>query len=203
MQNTISRATLGRLPLYLSYLKTIESEYISSAAIAHELNLGDVLVRKDLSLVCGQGKPKLGFNRKGLVEALSKALEVGHSTPAVIVGAGKLGMALLDYSGFRDYGLEIIAAFDSDESKYTETFGQKPVYSMDGLKRFCLVHDVKLGIITVPEISAQLVCDALVGCGIEAIWNFSPLNLSVPERVTIRNENLALSLAHLHISQNH
>jgi redox-sensing transcriptional repressor len=112
-------------------------------------------------------------------------------------------MALLDYSGFKDYGLDIIAAFDSDESKFAELNGQKPVYSMENLNRFCRIHDVKLGIITVPDRSAQSVCDALVACGIDAIWNFSSIILSAPDRVTISNENLALSLAHLHISQNH
>lgn len=203
MQKIISRATLGRLPLYLSYLKSIDSEYISSSAIAQDLDLGDVLVRKDLNSVCGQGKPKIGFQTKNLVKALSKALEVGKTTPAIVVGAGKLGMALLDYSGFKDYGLDIIAAFDSDESKFAELNGQKPVYSMENLNRFCRIHDVKLGIITVPDRSAQSVCDALVACGIDAIWNFSSIILSAPDRVTISNENLALSLAHLHISQNH
>jgi len=200
LQSAISRATLGRLPAYLHYLENVTSEHISAAAVARALDLGEVLVRKDLSLVCGKGKPKTGYDTDALTASLKAALGVNKVTPAVLVGAGKLGTALLDYSGFRDYGMEIIAAFDKDAEKSRNTTG-KPVYSMEQLRRFCQIQDVKIGIITVPASAAQSVCDQLIASGIEAIWNFSPVMLKVPQGIALQNENLALSLAHLHSMQ--
>ena len=200
MQSAISRATLGRLPAYLHYLENVTSEHISAAAVARALGLGEVLVRKDLNLVCGKGKPKTGYATGTLTASLKSALGVNSVTPAVLAGAGKLGTALLDYSGFRDYGMEIIAAFDKDEEKIRNGSG-KPVYSMEQLRRFCQIHDVKIGIITVPADAAQLVCDQLIASGIEAIWNFSPVELKIPQGIALQNENLALSLAHLHSMQ--
>ena len=200
MQSAISKATLGRLPAYLHFLESVTSEHISAPAIAKALGLGEVLVRKDLSLVCGKGKPKTGYAADSLKASLKAALGVNNVTPAVLVGAGKLGTALMDYSGFRDYGMEIIAAFDQDEEKSRKASG-KPVYSMEQLRRFCQMHDVKIGIITVPANAAQSVCDQLIASGIEAVWNFSPVMLKLPQGIVLENENLALSLAHLHSMQ--
>lgn len=200
MQSAISKATLGRLPAYLHYVESVTTEHISAPAIARALDLGEVLVRKDLSLVCGKGKPKTGYDTDALTASLKAALGVNKVTPAVLVGAGKLGAALMDYSGFRDYGMEIIAAFDKDAEKSRNTSG-KPVYPMEQLRRFCQIQDVKIGIITVPASAAQAVCDQLIASGIEAIWNFSPVMLKVPQGIALQNENLALSLAHLHSMQ--
>ena len=200
MQSAISKATLGRLPAYLHYVENVTSEHISAPAIARALDLGEVLVRKDLSLVSGKGKPKTGYDTDALTASLKAALGVNKVTPAVLVGAGKLGTALMDYSGFRDYGMEIIAAFDKDAAKSRNISG-KPVYPMEQLRRFCRIQDVKIGIITVPASAAQSVCDQLIASGIEAIWNFSPVMLKVPQGIALQNENLALSLAHLHSMQ--
>ena len=202
MQSAISKATLGRLPVYLQFLRTVKGRHISAAAMARALGLGEVLVRKDLNLVCGQGKPKTGYETDTLRGSITAALGIQSVTEAVLVGAGKLGTALMDYSGFLDYGLEIIAAFDQDEEKSTKGVGSKPVYPMEELRRFCLLHDVKIGIITVPSDAAQSVCDQLVDSGIEAVWNFSQVMLTVPEGVAVQNENLALSLAHLNSLKN-
>ena len=201
LQSVISRATLGRLPAYLQFLRTVQDEHISAAAVARALGLGEVLVRKDLSLVCGKGKPKTGYATDALISSLTAALGIKRFTPAVLIGAGKLGTALMDYGGFLDYGMDIIAAFDKDSAKSLKARDGKPVYPMEQLRRFCQMHDVKIGIITVPAAAAQPVCDALVESGIEAVWNFSPTMLSVPEGVVLQNENLALSLAHLHSLQ--
>ena len=202
LQSAISRATLGRLPAYLEYLEGIRDETISAAAVARALALGEVMVRKDLSQVCGEGKPKTGYAKAALVSSLKRMLGSGHVTPAVLAGAGKLGTALLAYGGFRDYGLEIIAAFDREIETPQEISG-KPVYPAAKLRSFCQMHDVRIGIITVPPEAAEEVAGQMVASGIEAIWNFSPVVLKVPERVTLQNENLALSLAYLCSMQCH
>ena len=190
----LSKAVLKRLPSYLSYLKSLPEdapEYISATTIANALGRGEVQVRKDLAIVSKAGKPKVGYPRADLVENISRYLCYDNTTDAILVGAGKLGQALLGYSGFAAYGLNILAAFDAAPAADAE----KPIFSMDELESFCLEHNVHLGIITVPAEYAQEVCDRLIRCGIKAIWNFAPVHLDVPGSTLVQNENMAASLA--------
>ena len=196
---TISKATLGRLPSYLEFLRNLPPDKvpsISATAIAKHLGLGEVQVRKDLAAVSGAGKPKLGYVTAELVEKIEDFLGCNQLTSAVLVGAGKLGRALLQYDEFEKYGVKISAAFDSNERAIS--LGTKTeILPMNQFEYFCKTQNIKLGIITVGEGSAQAVCDQMVKSGITAIWNFAPCKLNVPAGILLQNENLALSLAHL------
>ena len=196
---TISKATLGRLPSYLEFLRNLPPDkvpYISATAIAKHLGLGEVQVRKDLAAVSGAGKPKLGYVTSELVEKLEECLGCNQLTSAVLVGAGRLGRALLQYDEFEKYGVKISAAFDSNE-RVISLGSKTEILPMNQFEYFCKTKNIKLGIITVGEGSAQAVCDQMVKSGITAIWNFAPCKLKVPIGVLLQNENLALSLAHL------
>ena len=166
------------------------------SAVLDELavrKLNDVQVRKDLASVSSSGKPKVGYNVKDLIAELEAFLGYNDIDNAVIVGAGSLGKALLNYSGFKAYGLNIIAAFDLCEEP-TE-FQGKTVFPIAQLGSFCRKVNVHIGIITVPASSAQEICDLLVESGIRAIWNFAPVHLVVPDGILVQNENMASSLA--------
>ena len=194
---SIPKATLGRLPQYLEYLRSLPQtcRTISATAIAKALSLGDVQVRKDLGAVSGAGKPKIGYETDQLIADIESHLGYEKLTNAVLVGAGKLGRALLDYDGFENFGVKIIAGFDCNETALKK--GSKDILPIKDIEAYCQKHDVKLGIITVGQGSAQDVCDKLVESGIEAIWNFAPVTLKVPNGVLLKQENLALSLAYL------
>ena len=196
---SVSKATLGRLPIYLDFLRELPPDkvpYVSATTIAKRLCLGEVQVRKDLASVSGAGKPKLGYITSELIERIEEALGCNRSTKAVLVGAGKLGRALLQFDEFQKYGVEISAAFDSNDSTIALT-GKTEILPMNQFDRFCRSQHVQLGIITVGEGSAQAVCDQMIKSGIVAIWNFAPCKLNVPDGILLHNENLALSLAHL------
>ncbi len=197
---SVPKATLGRLPQYLQYLKGLPDEgrdTISATAIAKGLSLGEVQVRKDLAAVSGAGKPKIGYIISDLIYDLENQLGYERLTHAVLVGAGKLGKALLDYDGFEEYGVKITAAFDCNEQVIQTGRTSKAILSIDSLNEYCRVNDIKLGIITVGKGSAQEVCDRLVASGITAIWNFAPCTLKIPSGILLKQENLALSLAYL------
>ena len=193
----ISKAVLKRLPGYLAYLKTIPesaSPYISATALANALGMGEVQVRKDLAMVSDGGRPKVGYLREGLIDDIEQFLGYDNTTDAVLIGAGKLGQALCGYSGFDDYGLNVLAAFDIAPTR-DKTDEGKPIYHLSQLDSFCKANKVLMGIITVPAKHAQAVCDQLIGCGIKAIWNFAPTHLDVPSNILVQNENMATSLA--------
>lgn len=198
-KSSISKATLGRVPRYLNYLKELSSEnvpFISATTISKELKLGEVQVRKDLAMISGAGRPRLGYETEVLIQQLEDCLGYNKLTNAVLVGAGRLGRALLQYDGFQHFGVKITAAFDSNH-KVLNPDAETVILPMNHFESFCKQHEIRLGIITVGEGSAQQVCDQMVKSGITAIWNFAPCKLQVPDGILLQNENLALSLAHL------
>ncbi len=202
----ISKQTLQRLPMYLTFLKqrlTNSLDTVSATVIAQALGLNHVQVRKDLAAVSTGGKPKTGYITHDLISQIENFLGYNDCEKAVIVGAGRLGKALISYEGFRNYGLDIIAAFDKEVDIINKEISGKPIFSMELLKKTCIDHGVKIGIITVPVNNAQAVCDLLTNSGIKAVWNFAPVHLQVPEGVLVQNENMAASLAVLskHLKQ--
>ena len=199
-RSNVTKATLGRLPQYLQFLNGLppgQYDHISATTIAKMLSLGEVQVRKDLAAVSGLGKPKVGYRTSELIKDLEDALGCKKLTPAILVGAGKLGRALLDYNGFEEYGVQITAAFDCNEQVLRMNKTLKEILPISSLKKYCTENGIRIGIITVGSGSAQDVCDQMLEAGITAIWNFAPCQLKVPDNVLVKQENLALSLAHL------
>jgi redox-sensing transcriptional repressor len=194
----IPEPTLRRLPVYYQYLKKMHDDnqlkYISCTKIGNDLNVLPIQVRKDLAITNAVGRPKLGYSVSELVDMIEDFLGWHNTTEAYLVGAGNLGAALLGYHGFREYGLDIIAAFDADESKVgTEIHGKKVIH-VEKLPEMIRRMGIKIGILTVPAFCAQELADNMVSAGIHAIWNFSPVKVMAPPEVIVQHENLASSL---------
>lgn len=189
-----SKATLSRLPRYLRILKKERDnglQYMSSTLIAKELNLTSIQVRKDLALVSKhEGKPGMGFEIIKLISNLEEFLGLNNVRKAIIVGAGRLGQALVNFSGFEN-NIDISVMFDNDKRKCND----KNIFYIDNVKEYIVKENIEIAIITVPESVAQEVCDLLVEAGIKAIWNFALTHLKTPEGVIVKNEDLSGSLA--------
>ncbi len=193
----VSKQTLQRLPAYLKYLKSRPDDcrFVSATTVAEALRLNQVVVRKDLGAVSGSGRPKVGYVREDLIRELEAFLGYDNTEDAVLVGAGKLGKALLSYGGFKSYGLNIVAAFDTDPlTVNTEEEGKK-ILPLEKLPGLCRRMGIRIGIITVPGPSAQAVCSLLIESGVLAVWNFAGVHLDVPEGILVQNEDMAVSLA--------
>ena len=195
----MSHQAIKRFPYYLKYLKQLNPEdgdRVSASTMAADLRLYEVLVRKDLAAVSSiAGKPRVGFIVKDLITDIENFLGYNNQDMAVLVGAGHLGKALLSYSGFSEYGLEIVAAFDCDRSLHGEHVGGREIFPMDKMDNLCARLNVRIGIIAVPWSCAQEVCDLMIKSGITAVWNFAPVHLNVPDNILVQNENMAVSLA--------
>ncbi len=196
----IPKPALERLFLYYRLLLSAHNngeKIISSVEMGKRLDLDPAQIRKDLTY-CGEfGKPRIGYRVEGLMNELQTVLGLGERKQAVLVGVGRLGMAIYSYSGFAKFGLEIIGLFDSDPTKVGLNLGGQTIMNIAQLGEFIRQKRVPLGIITVPAASAQQVADIMVDAGICAIWNFAPVTLKVPENISIRNEDLAIGLATL------
>lgn len=198
MMRSVTVQTLKRLPIYLSYLKSLLNSTainISATTISSALELGEVQVRKDLSAVSSGGKPKTGYNIIKLIEDIEIFLGYNDTSNAIIIGVGNLGTALLLYDGFKNYGIDIIAGFDNNINIINTKLSGKSIFPLNKIEDICMRLKVHIGIITVPSNKAQDVCNLLVKNGIKAIWNFAPTHLNVPPDVLVQNENMASSLA--------
>lgn len=196
---SVPKATIGRLPLYLRFLQE-EGEkgatHISSSVIAQHISVSSVLVRKDLEAVFPErGTPRKGFHIMRLIAAIEKYLGYDNLSDVVIVGAGGLGRAFLGYEGFKNNGLNVVAAFDCDESLIGKTVADKPILPMDEFEEFVRRYNIRIGVIAVPKAAAQATLDRMVAAGIKAIWNFAPATLNAPKDVALKTEDLAASLS--------
>lgn len=199
MFGEVSLQTFHRMPQYLKTLYELRKEgreSVSSVTLAEMLNLTPSIVKKDLSQAKVQdGKPKVGYAVNDLIDDIENFLGYNNAKDAVLVGCGKLGQALLGYTGFADYGLNIIAGFDISDDVIGRKVQGKLILPTGKLEGAIKKLDIKIAILTVPQEHAQAMADALVNAGIRAIWNFTPAHISVPANIAVRNENMASSLA--------
>ena len=197
MDNEIPLISLQRMPVYLNYLKGMPAgtKYVSSGHIAEALDLGEVLVRKDLAYTKAVGRPRVGYLVEELIAAIEDFLCYNGKRNAVIIGYGALGKAILGYGGFGYYGIDIVAAFDSDTDKTGTSHSGKPVYDIADAKIEIPKLNAKLAILCVPAQSAQSVADMLIESGVKAILNFAPTTLRTPDGVEVRQIDVAANLA--------
>ncbi len=189
---------IKRLPLYLRLLDDYRREgmeTVSSTRIAEDLKLEPIQVRKDLAATGIIGKPGVGFPMETLIQSIKGFLGWDNATEAFLVGTGNLGTALMGYEGFERFGLRIIAGFDVDPDKIgTKVHGKSvlPLAKLGNLARRMHIH---IGVLAVPAAAAQDCAELMAESGILAIWNFTPVTISVPEGLIVENVDLASSLA--------
>jgi len=192
--------SIRRLPSYLNIIRHAQSngdQFISGTVIANELNLEPIQVRKDLAITGIIGKPKKGYPVNDLVLAIERYLGWNVEHKAVVVGAGNLGSALSGYQEFKNHGLNIIAAFDTDPSKVGSTVHGVPIYPLEKLEEIIPELQAEIAILTVPSPFASSTCDSIVRAGIKSIWNFTNIKLKVPANIIVWREDLSSGYAML------
>lgn len=169
---------------------------MSSAALARAAGVKSTQLRKDLAYFGQFGTRGIGYNVEALSRMISEVLGRTKLQPVILVGVGNLGSALLRYGGFRKEGFEIVAAFDANP-RIRVGGTSIPVYPISSLPEFVKDHQVKMAILSVPANAAQQVTNDIVAAGIQAVLNFSPTVLDVPENVVVNSVDLAVELENL------
>lgn len=198
MVQAVPEPTVRRMPTYLNLLRELlrrEEQFVTAPAIAKVLHLDPTQVVKDLSYTGISGKPRVGYLVPELVAALEDFLGYNRTHEAFLVGAGYLGSALIQYEGFRESGLKIVAAFDIDKRKVGTEIAGVPVFHLEKFRDLASRLHISIGIITTPASAAQPVADLMVGWGIRAIWNFAPTPLVVPPHVIVQDTHIYANLA--------
>jgi redox-sensing transcriptional repressor len=196
----IPRKTVYRLSIYqrcLTRLRENGIETVSSDALSRAAGVKSPQLRKDLAYFGNFGTRGLGYNVEVLAGRINQVLGTTRLQPVILIGVGNLGAALLHYGGFNKEGFEIIAAFDHDPQRALAVQTNVPIHGMADLPAFINAQSVKMAILAVPAIGAQQVVNQLIAAGIQAILNFAPVVLEVPDAVVVNNVDLAVELENL------
>ena len=196
----VPRQAVYRLSMYFRIVERLfkgRIDTVSSAALAKAAGVKPSQLRKDLTYFGQFGTRGLGYKVESLERQLARVIRTARFQPVILVGVGNLGTALIRYDGFAKEEFEIIAAFDIREELGREGRFDIPILPNCLMKSFVAEHSVKLAILTVPASSAQSAANQLVEAGIQAILNFSPFVLQVPNNVAVNNVNLAIELENL------
>lgn len=198
VKKTITKSVIERIPIYLNYLNKLdESGLISATILAKKLGMGEVQVRKDLNKISGSGKPKIGYKVIDLKNDIKKLMNQEESTNVIIIGAGKIGMALYNYIGFQKNHFNIVGIFDNNPTKINND-----VISINNLEEFCKTKKIDIAIIAVSSENAQSICDEIVKIGIKGILNFTDQKLNIPEDIKLRNVDIVAELIALAVEIN-
>ncbi|MBQ3540066.1 MAG: redox-sensing transcriptional repressor Rex [Bacteroidaceae bacterium] len=194
----VPEPTLRRLPWYLSVCRLLKSRgetYVSSTRLSKETNIVASQIAKDLSCVNIVGRTRVGYEIDNLLDVLERFLGFTTLHKAFLFGAGRLGGALLNDKGLKQFGLEVVAAFDTNPKMVGHSVSGIPVYHINDIGTKMRRYNVKIGILTVPIDNAQEVADKMVAWGIKAIWNFTPLRIRVPDDIVVQNTSLYAHLS--------
>ncbi|MEI6753989.1 MAG: redox-sensing transcriptional repressor Rex [Paludibacter sp.] len=194
----VPEPTLRRLPWYLAYTQLVLKEgelYLSSTQIAKNIAVDASMVAKDLSYVNITGKTRVGYDVKELVDILEAFLGFTNSHKAFLFGVGSLGGALMHDNGLEQFGLEIVAGFDVKYELSGTSINHIPIHHIDRFADLQKKTGINIGVLTVPVEKAQMVSELMIEGGIQAIWNFTPFRIRVPENVIVQNTSIYAHLA--------
>lgn len=196
---TLPSGIIERIPHYLRCLtkyKKRNKKTISSEEISAEVGVNAAEIRRDLSYFGTFGKRGVGYNVDLLINALSKILDAGHEHKIAVLGAGKLGSAIVGFKGLKEHGFRISALFDVKKELIGTEINGLTILDFNDLDKVVKEDHIEVGIIAVPNEMAQTAADALIKAGIEVILNYTPALITVPRNVFLHTTDPVLELMH-------
>lgn len=203
---TISNAVIKRMPRYYRYLRDLSKnhvERISSLELSQLMHTTPSQVRQDFNIFGGFGQQGYGYHVQTLCEEIKNVIGVEQCSNMIIIGAGNMGQALINYTNFPKLGFDIQGVFDINPKICGLIIHDLEVQPIDQLENFLRDHQIQIAALTLPRDQAQAMADRLVSAGIKAIWNFAPIDLNLPKGVVVENIHLAESLMQLAFRCNH
>ena len=201
VEKSISRAVIKRLPRYYRYLGDLLQQgvdKISSKALSELMHVTASQIRQDLNNFGGFGQQGYGYNVEYLFNEIGKILDLHEKHNVIVIGAGNLGRAIANYADFEKRGFVISGIFDTNPELIGEKVNGLEIMDFNDIDKFLKENDnIQIATITVPRDKAVEVACKLVTLGIEAIWNFAPIDLHLSSNVIVENVHLTASLMQL------
>ena len=198
----VSNNVIRRLPRYLRKLDELTENgvnRISSFALGQQLGLTPSQIRQDFSCFGEFGQQGYGYNVSALRSQIASILGMDRGFNAILIGVGNIGRALMDNFCFSEWGFKLCCAFDVNPKLIGTQFNGVSICSMDELVGYLEENRVDVAVLTVPKDVAIDVASVLTKNGIEAIWNFTNVELTEPNSNTIV-ENIHFSDSLLSLS---
>ncbi len=190
MKNTIPLPAIERLSILHTVLDRLDkegSDTVSSSRLGELTNVQPHTIRKDINYL-GQTGGEKGYNVKNLTDKIERGLGFDICRKACIVGLGRLGSAIMDFSGFAGSSIEIVAGFDSSINRIETITSDIPLYPAYEITDIVKNMDIELGIIAVPPSAANQTAKRLIEGGIKGIINFAPAIIQIDDpKIKIRN----------------
>jgi redox-sensing transcriptional repressor len=202
----IADSTVRRLAIYLRFLEEFErhgADTLSSESLASRAGTTSAQVRKDLSFFGSFGKRGLGYDVHALAGQIRNILGLTRRYRVVLVGAGRLAGALVQYAEFGARGFDIVSVVDQDPAKIGTRWGDLTIADVAGLERIIAQERIDIAILVTPAGPAQALVDRLTTSGVTAVLNFAPVQLHVPAGIDVKNVNLAVELETLSYAIQH
>ena len=199
-EKEIAQAVVGRLLRYLRYLGELRDEGIervSSQELSDIMQVTASQIRQDLNTFGGFGQQGYGYNVGHLYDEIGKILGLNREHRLIIVGAGHLGQALVNYSNFERRGFLFCGLFDSDPKVCGKKIRSIAVRPMEEMAGFIRDHNIDIAVLTIPKNAAVETAEQLAACGIKGIWNFAHVDLRLPGHIQVENVHLSDSLMKL------
>ncbi len=206
MGSYVSDAVIRRLPAYYRHLRELEESgvvQISSQDLGARMQLTPSQIRQDINSIGGLGRQGYGYPVRELREHIREIMGLNREHRMAIFGAGRMGRAIADYSGFRREGFTTVALFDTDREKERSAEEGTPVYHMEELEERLPGLRISIAVLAMPASAAQEVLDKLYALGIRAFWNFAPVDLQYPRDAVVVNAHLSDTLYTLGYRMNH
>ena len=187
-KENISDAVIRRLPRYYRQLTDLCNRgvvRISSHSLGQEMNITASQIRQDFSCFGEFGQQGYGYNVPALRAQIATILGIDRGFSAVLIGVGNIGRALMDNFCFSEWGFRLDCAFDIKPELIGTQFNGVPIHSMDTLVAYLQEHPVDVAVLTVPKEVAVAVTNTLTENGVEAIWNFTNVELTEPNSPTL------------------
>jgi redox-sensing transcriptional repressor len=193
----ISPAVIRRLPKYYRYLGELNKIGVnktSSRELSDMTGFSASQIRQDLNNFGGFGQQGFGYDVGNLRNEIAKILGLDKKYKIIIVGAGNIGQAIANYTGFYEADYEVVALFDKNPKLIGMSIRNALILDVDDIEDFLKKEHIDIAVICTPKSVSQQVAEQLVQCGIKAIWNFAPKDLKMPEEVHVENVHLNESL---------
>ena len=193
----VSEPVIKRLPRYYRYLQDLISEgvsRISSGELSRIMGITASQIRQDLNCFGGFGQQGYGYNVKGLYEEIGKILGTNKENELIVLGGGNLGRAICNYSNFKKRGFKINAVFDMDKNLIGKKINDIPIYDIENLEEYLKNNKTDIVVFAIPAVGVKKILDIVINSEIKGIWNFSYLDLKVPENIAMVNVHLSDSL---------
>ena len=196
-RKNISMAVIKRLPKYHRYLQELiknDVDRISSKDLSEKIGFTASQIRQDLNCFGDFGQQGYGYNVSELYNQISGILGLTKDYKTIIIGAGNIGQAIANYTRFDKLGFTLSGIFDANPKLVGMRIRDIEIQDIDNLDGFLKKNSIDIGIICVPRVNAQKVCDTLINNGVKGIWNFAPIDLEAPKEIIIENVHLSESL---------